>query len=176
MDDSSGPNLEAFLKERPNLARKAKRFKVRFWPGPAGRGYLDWIDKSYRIKETSPADYAFHQFMTLVTNPLWNLLKGPCYRCGDYFLKKRKQQKYCSRTCSSATAAHSSQRRTRDRIQSEKLQSAQEAIDKGRPSRYKRSNNVWVVAETGFSPQWVGRAVNAGKLEVPPDWAISKTK
>jgi hypothetical protein len=108
----SGPHLVKMFKKEPALGRRAQEGKVSFYAASGGRGYLEWLPIVTDAAYHSPQDQAFELFMTLITNPQWELLGGPCRRCSDYYLKKTKRQRaYCSRTCSSTATAVSTMRR-----------------------------------------------------------------
>ena len=75
-------------------------------------------------------EHALSEFMQLITNPLWWKLGGPCERCDDYYLKKRKGQKrFCSQRCGSATTATAATQKSRAQRQKNKIQLAQKAMD-----------------------------------------------
>lgn len=165
---ASGPNLNKMFKQEPELGLRTKQVQASFWPTPSGRGYLDGLVVSSETKPSSPKDDALREFMTLITNPYWEILGGPCARCKDYYVKKTKRQKiYCSRTCSSRATAIPAVRQKRKQEQDEKIRCAQKYIvewgNKKRRSEWKR----WVSVETGYSIQWLSRAINNGHLQEP---------
>jgi hypothetical protein len=167
---ASGPNLNKMFKEEPELRLRTRQAQANFWPTPTGRGYLDGLVLSSEEKPPSPKDDALRRFMTLITNPYWELLGGPCARCKDYYVKKTKRQKvYCSRTCSSRATAVPAIKQKRQQVQDEKIFLAQKFIAewrrraKGRRPEWKR----WVSMETGYSIQWLSRAANNGRLQKP---------
>lgn len=111
----SGPNLKKFFSEHPDLWERAAYGQTRLQPTPTGRAYVEWIP-IVADEPLSPEDDALRNFVSLIGNPLWDLLGGPCARCGDYYKKKTKRQKvYCSRTCSRNATAAISTKRSRER-------------------------------------------------------------
>lgn len=137
-----------------------------------GRGHLDWFPKITETTQPSQKVQALEDFVILITNPQWSLLAGPCIRCGDYFLKKTKRGKtYCSKDCSSRATALPTMQRKRQQERSEKLEQAQNAIDKWGEKKRRISWKKWVSMETRFTTNWITRAVNKRDL-VPPGGAV----
>jgi hypothetical protein len=138
-----------------------------------GRGHLDWLPKLTGTAQPSDKNQALQDFMILITNPQWELLGGPCTRCGDYYLKKTTRQKvYCSRKCSSAATAVPAVTRQRQQEHAEKIRRAQDAIDRWRKGKRTLGWKYWVANHTGYKVQWITRAINNGGLR-PPDSAGS---
>lgn len=52
-----------------------------------------------------PGQWAIRHFALLVLNPLCKHLRGPCPRCGDYYVKKRETKVYCRQSCGNAASA-----------------------------------------------------------------------
>ena len=164
----SGPNLRKLFARYPKLVDRTKCWEMFFYPTPRGQGYLDWNPAYAEANLTSPADYALRDFMTLITNPQWNSLGGPCRRCRNYFLKKTKRKGvYCSRSCSSGETAVCATRKWREREQAEKLTLAQRYIGEWIKVDRRLGWKVWVSNETGFTIRWLSRALNKGALRPP---------
>jgi hypothetical protein len=169
---ASGPDLVKMFSKDPELQRRANDGKMRFWPTPTGRGHLEWIPAPSDAT-ASPHDLAFYHFMTLIANPQWELLGGPCHRCREYYLKNTKRQKvYCSRTCGATETAIVAVRTGRQREHAKKISLAQEQIGKWRKAnlRLKRKRagwKKWVADETKLTVKWLTRAVNKGELRAP---------
>lgn len=53
----------------------------------------------------SPREWAIRHFALLVTNPLRERLYGPCRRCGDYVVAKRRKKLFCSERCKNSASA-----------------------------------------------------------------------
>lgn len=53
----------------------------------------------------STSEWAIRHFARLMLNPLRDKLRGPCPRCQNYYIKKRKTKVYCSRRCGNAASA-----------------------------------------------------------------------
>jgi hypothetical protein len=108
-------------------------------------------------------------------NPDWELLGGPCVRCGDYYLKRaRRRTKYCSRKCSSKETAISSTRSWRADQQERKISRAQECIDEWCNVKRREAWKTWVSRKTGFTDRWLTRAEHNGKINPPsspPKWS-----
>lgn len=169
----SGPHLAKMFRKEPALGRRAQEGKVSFYPAAGGRGYLEWLPILTDAEYLSPQDQAFELFMTLITNPQWELLGGPCRRCGDYYLKKTRRQKaYCSRTCSSTATAVSIMRQRRQQERAKKIRNAQSDIGEWSKNKRRLAWKDWVSNRTGYTVRWITRAVNNGELQ-PPDGSVS---
>jgi hypothetical protein len=105
--------------------------------------------------------------MTLVTNQYWAQLGGPCPECEDFFLKKRRQQKYCTRACSSRATAISTMKRRRREEQEDKVLSANVLIAQWVRQRPKGDWKKWVKNEGGFTLHWLTRAAKNGRIHAP---------
>jgi hypothetical protein len=169
----SGPDLIKMFEKEPDLEPRIRYGRTLFYPTHDGRGHLDWLPKFASTSRPSYRNEALQDFMVLITNPLWELLGGPCQRCGDYYLKKTKRQKaYCSRSCSSAATAVPAVTRQRQQEHAEKIRRAQAAIEKWSKAKRTLGWKDWVINHTGYKLQWITRAVNNGRLR-PPDGAVS---
>lgn len=166
---NSGPNLVELFKSDPELENRLRFGRTQLYPMHDGRGHLDW---SPEISGTVLRPYereALQDFMTLITNPLWKYLGGPCGRCGNYYLKKTKRQKvYCSRTCGLKTTAASAMRQRRLREQGKRIRNAQSFVDEWSKQKRRLAWKPWVSNRTGYTVRWITRAVNSGELR-PPD-------
>jgi hypothetical protein len=102
----SGPNLRKLFDQEPELAEFSKRCQITFYPTDTGRGHLEWSPSDVIEGVSPPKDVARDRFMTLITNPNWETLGGPCLCCGEYFIKMVDRPRvYCSTECSSRTTA-----------------------------------------------------------------------
>ena len=165
---ASGPNLAKLFAQNPELELRTKHGATLFYPTKAGRGHLDWAPSPVGVSRHSPEREALEDFMTLIANPRWELLGGPCARCGDYFVKHTKRQKvYCSRTCSSTATAIPAIKRKRQEEQARKIRSAQQCIAEWGKTKRRLGWKQWVSNETGFTIRWLSRAVNSGALRPP---------
>jgi len=128
---SSGPNLKELFRRKPELEKKMTFGTTILWPTESGRGYIEWDPGPHPVKGAlSWEEHAHIEFAFLITNPMWWKLAGPCDRCGDYYLKKRKGHKrFCSQRCGSATTATAATRKSRERRQKLKILLAQKVID-----------------------------------------------
>ena len=114
----------------------------------SGRGYLEWAPNPVGTNRSSARREVPEDFTTLIANPRWELLGGPCARCGDYFLKHTKRQKvYCSRNCSSAATAAPAMKRMRQVEQSRKTRSAQQCILEWGKTKRRLEWKEWVSNE-----------------------------
>jgi hypothetical protein len=164
----SGPNLRKMFRKDSALAQRAQIGKTVFYPSAGARGYLDWSPVLADQTALSPHDQAFEYFMTLVTNPQWELLGGPCARCGDYYLKKTKRQKaYCSRACGATATAIPAMKRRRQKEHANKIRQAQGVIEEWGKAKRSRAWKEWVSVRTGYTAKWITRAVNNGSLRLP---------
>jgi hypothetical protein len=164
----SGPNLQKLFSRYPELERRTKFGETIFLATKSGRGYLEWAPNPVGEMRSSARREVLQDFMTLIANPRWELLGGPCARCGDYFVKHTKRQKvYCSRNCSSAGTAVPAMKRMRQVEQSRKTRSAQQCIVEWGKAKRRLGWKEWVSIETGFTIRWITRAVNRGDLRPP---------
>jgi hypothetical protein len=153
------------FRREPELTQRAHLGKTLFFPSSGARGYLDWSPILGEQAVLSPGDQAFEYFMTLITNPQWELLGGPCNRCGDYYLKMTKRQKtYCSRACSSKATAIPAVRLKRQKEHAYKIRKAQVTIDEWSGKKRSLPWKEWVSNQTGYTVKWITRAINNGSL------------
>ena len=166
----SGPNLRKMFRKNPELAERAGAGSTVFYTLPYGRGYLDWFPIANERAASSPQDQALRYFMTLITNPQWEMLGGPCRRCKDFFLKKtRRRRIYCSRKCGSRITAVQAVKRHRQQEHAKKIQRARNAKEEWGKRRRRLSWKEWVSNATGYSVKWITRAVTSGELRQPRD-------
>jgi hypothetical protein len=169
----SGPDLIKMFKKEPELERQIRYGRTRFYPVHDGRGYLDWISEITGDPQPRYKDQALRDFLMLITNPQWELLGGPCARCGDFFLKKtRRPRVYCTRKCSSAITAVQAVNQHRKKKHAEKIEIAQRAIGKYSEKKRRLAWKEWVSNQTGYTKRWITRAVNKGDLRSPDDPAV----
>jgi hypothetical protein len=164
----SGPNVRKMFRREPKLTRRAQKGKTVFYPLPGGRGYLEWMPVSAETAVISPQDQALEYFMTLITNPLWEMLCGPCRTCKDFYLKKTNRPRvYCSKKCSSAGTAVPAVNRRREQERDQKIRRAQDAICEWGKVKRRLALKDWVITRTGYTSRWVTRALNSGSLRFP---------
>jgi hypothetical protein len=169
----SGPDLIKMFKQEPGLEDQTRYGQTLFYPMHDGRGHLDWSPAMTGPRQPPFKDEALEDFMILITNPLWELLGGPCSRCGDYYLKKTKRQKtYCSRGCGTTATAASTMRRRRQQERNTKLQKARDAIKEWGEKKRRANWKQWVSDRTRYTTNWITRAVNKGDLHPPDGSAI----
>jgi hypothetical protein len=72
----------------------------------------------------SPREWAIREFALLVTNPLRDNLRGPCRRCGNYFVPKRRNKLFCSEKCKNSASAKRSMTAQRKAEQEVRLRCA----------------------------------------------------
>jgi hypothetical protein len=167
---NSGPNLIEMFKREPELELLVRYGKTRFYPTHGGRGHLDWIPEIANTAQSSYTKQAIQDFMFLIANPLWELLGGPCARCGDYYLKKAKRRTiYCSRNCSSEMTAIAAVKKRRQQEHADKVGRAQEAIEEWTKRKRRLGWKAWVSNLTGYTVRWITRAVSKGHLKPPLD-------
>ena len=121
----SGPNLSKLFGADPNLWAESQRaFHPSLIATKSGNAKMRLLDNAGApgvMASHGKIGIRFHAmvlFNTLILNPLWQKLAGPCARCGDFYIKKRASQKvYCSRRCGNAATATI---RTRERLEGER--------------------------------------------------------
>ena len=164
----SGPDLLKMFRKEPELEQLVRNGVTRFYPVHGGRGHLDWIPAVSELPSSYEA-HALEDFMVLITNPLWELLGGPCVRCNNYYLKKTRRQKiYCSRSCGAKQTAHEAVTRRRKEEHSKKLRLAAKAGREWGEKKRRDTWREWVSRRTGLTGRWITRAVNRGELSRPP--------
>lgn len=153
----------------PELERRTKHGETVFLATKSGSGHLEWAPNPMGANRSPAEREVLGDFMMLIANPRWELLGGPCARCGDYFVKHTKRQKvYCSRNCSSAATAIPAMKRRRQEEQARKIRSAQQCIAEWGKTKRRLGWKQWVSNETEFTIRWLSRAVNRGAL-LPPN-------
>lgn len=164
----SGPNLTKFFAEYPEIEKRARHGRTLFLATSTGRGHLVWLENPTDFDPSSQKDLALTHFMGLITNPLWELLGGPCARCGSYYLKKRKSQKvYCSTKCGTTATSISTVRARRKMAHDAKLSAARQHIERWVRSGTRLDWKKWVARETGITIHWLTRAINNLELKDP---------
>ncbi len=108
-------------------------------------------------------------FGEFVLSPRRNSL-GKCSRCGRYFLNfGRYKKKYCEHRCAAHDSSVANMRTKREKEYAKRLSAARRAIPQV-PDASPHTEDNWkevVAAEAGVKRNWVTRAINRGKLEVP---------
>jgi hypothetical protein len=166
----SGPNLRKMFDEDPELKRRTMHGRTLLIPTRTGRGHLSWLPDPPGLDPYSQKDQALMHFMDLIANPEWELLGGPCARCGKYYLKKTKRQKaYCSRTCGAAATAIPATKKRRELEHAAKISRAQRSIAKWSESKRSMKWKEWVSNKTKYTVKWLTRAANNGQLKPPKD-------
>ena len=164
--DSAGRNLDALFTKEPALREKTKSGKTELFVDRKGNPYLDWEPET-SVQE-SPERLALYYFVLLITNPLVSQFRGPCQRCGTYFLEKAlRQRKYCGKKCGTSVTAVDAVRKFRERQQRKKIKLAQKWIAKWNPKTARQGCKEWVSSHTDLSKHWLTQAERRGKLEFP---------
>lgn len=164
----SGPNLRKMFQENPELARRAQNGITHLIPSETGGGYLLWMPELLDEDVKSMRDGALVHFMSLIANPMWELLGGPCRRCGDFYLKRTKGQRtYCTQKCGSKATAGSAMKAKRQKEHDQKIAKAQKLIKQWEERKRRIDWRQWVSSKPGFTDRWLTRAVNKGQLIAP---------
>jgi hypothetical protein len=165
----SGPNLQQMLYSDYVLWGAVQdSWASLYLPTKTGRAHIALFPEGPGEEKESGKDGARRLFAALTLNPEWNLLAGPCARCGAYYIKKTRRQKvYCSQRCGSANTALPAVRKKRAGEHARKLHSAQEALLHWKPTSNERGWKEWISKRTGLSINWLTRAVNKGELFPP---------
>jgi predicted RNA-binding Zn-ribbon protein involved in translation (DUF1610 family) len=95
--------------------------------------------------------------------------RGPCHRCGEYFVKKVRRQKavYCCRSCGAASTALVCVRGERKRVREEKIAVAQREINKLSSNSRRGDWKEAVAKRTGYNLRWITRSINNKSLRPP---------
>lgn len=164
----SGPNVRKLFQEEPELAAFSVRSQIFFHPTNTGRGYLEWSPSDVVEGVSSPKDVARDRFMTLITNPNWDALGGPCLCCTDYFIKAvDRPRKFCSARCGARVSAVVAVKTKRERDHAEKVKAAQALIEKWKEKKRRGDWKAWIARDIRFTKRWLTRAVNSGDLKPP---------
>lgn len=161
----SGPNTIKLFGQHPELwAESVKAFQPALMPTRTGGAYLNFVTNmgaEGEIEKLGAAGTRFKAFVlfnSLMLNPLWPKLGGPCERCGKFYIKKRASQKvYCSRQCGNAATALA---RTRERIERErndKLDRAKAAMKEWKREKPGDDWRPWVSQRTGIDLRFLTR-------------------
>jgi hypothetical protein len=164
----SGPNVTKLFEQEPELAAFSKRGQITFYPTDTGRVYLEWSPSDVIQEVSPPKDVALDRFMTLITNPNWKTLGGPCRCCGDYFIKMVDRPRvYCSPRCGARVSAVVAVKTKRERDHAEKVKAAQALIEEWKEKKRRADWKVWIASDVKFTNRWLTRAVNRGDLKPP---------
>jgi hypothetical protein len=165
----SGPNLKKMLQQQRELHKKMLGWKILLIPTDEGNAVLRPFPMSPERGESFPTNLAVSSFMTLTTNPYWEMLGGPCARCDDFYIKRIKNQKvYCGRRCSGLATAVPATKRRRDNERAIKIKNARAAIHDWEISpKGKGAWKKWVASKTDLTDRWLTRAVNRKDLKAP---------
>lgn len=118
-----------------------------------------------------PAVESWVEFGFFTLNPYCEEVAGPCARCGNYYVKKRKSQKvYCSRRCGNAATAVVRTAKKINAERDEKMVRAKALIRKWNTLR-SRSGLVWKVwlkeHDPSITDKFVTRRVKMRELPKP---------
>jgi hypothetical protein len=173
----SGPNL---LKMRAPVTGDwayeilEKLFVVHWDPTCGGRANLylaPLVTSPIPEIEPPPEIEAWVQFGIFTLNPHCEELAGPCARCGNYYVRKRRSQKvYCSRRCGNTATALVRTAEARKAEHKQKMIRAKALIREWNTLKG-RSGLVWKVwlreHEPSITDKFVTRWVNMGDLKEP---------
>jgi len=108
--------------------------------------------------------------MLLLTNPLRSRLsEGPCQRrqCDKWFIKRRRLQKCCGRSCNAIVKNAERVRDLREREKKDRLKKVRAAQRSWRSTSTRLDWKSWVSRKAKVSTKFLTRAVNRGELRVP---------
>lgn len=157
-------NTAALQRKDPALLDKIGRGRTTLYiDSRSGKAYLDWEPDIHT--EDGDRSVALHYFAHLITNPQSAALRGPCPRCGRYFIHTtlRKRQ-YCSKKCGAAVTAKGALRSFRQRDFEKKRARAVAAIGEWQTVKRGGDCKRWVAARTTLSLNWLTRAEKKGLL------------
>jgi hypothetical protein len=166
MWQDSGPNTGRLFGQHPQLwVESVNAFRPSLIATKTGGAHLNFVTNmgpEGEIEKLGPAGTRFKAvvlFNSLLLNPLWPKLAGPCKRCENYYIKKRASQKvYCSRQCGNAATALA---RTRERIKTErndKLDRAKTAMNEWKKREHSGEDwKSWVSQRTRIDLRFLTR-------------------
>jgi hypothetical protein len=164
---ASGPNTAKFVIAHPDIyidCQKAWRPGIR--PTKGGHWVIDLVPRA--PEGLAARTQSFVLFNSLLANPLWTKLGGPCFRCKKYFVAERERSRktdrktgrtYCSREC----AWRSTAGEQRDAAREDKLARAKAAITAWRKQHEEPNWKRYVTVTTGIDPRFLTQAVNIKK-------------
>jgi hypothetical protein len=165
---NSGPDAGKFKTKNPDMWLEIERQwstePPRLWPTDGGMVSTVWFPSRIGIAR----NVALRFFITLLTNPLCESVRGPCPRCDRYFVGRKV---YCSRSCGTKSTALAATKKARDREHQDKLIRAAQASREYCTARTKTSKMNWKEWVSRRHPditaKFLTRAVNKGELETP---------
>lgn len=168
---NSGPDLRKFAKLHPELWAYVRQP----WSGLGDKPFLIATDSGMAevvwpcAQSPSSEQEALKYFVSLITNPLWARLGGPCARCGKYYVRRTAHDPkvYCSRSCGTKNSAIAATKKARAKEHAEKLQRAQKSIEQWRSTGTKLDWKEWVSRRGDITSKFLTRAVNRGELTTP---------
>jgi hypothetical protein len=171
----SGPNTAKLFGENPQLwIESQKAWKPVFTPSRTGAANINFVSNIGAdgvMEKLGPAGERFKAVVllnSLLVNPLWTKLAGPCARCDKFYIKKRTSQKvYCSRKCGNAATAVECSRQRIAAERKDKLKRAKVALTEWRNSKAQQDWKSWVAQRTGIDLRFLTRAVNKGEIQSP---------
>jgi len=161
------------LEADPNLRSLTAFGRTRLYPGTNGRAYIEWTPSPSTEELEQWKIEVLQLFVTLITNPLWEELQGPCPTCGDYFLRKSARKRvYCSRKCGARRTAVSAVKVQRLRMQQEKIRFAKKLIAEWEGTVRRIGWKDWIAKRTlgsdlALTVHWLTRSVNNGSIKAP---------
>ena len=178
---NSGPNTAKLFGANQELwIESQKAWHPTLTPtrtGAMGINYVTNMGAEGVMETLGPAGERFKAvvlFNSLLVNPLWEKLAGPCARCGKFYIKKRTSQKvYCSRTCGNAATAVESSRQKIAAERNGKVQQVKAALAEWRKAKPKMDWKPWVSAHTGIDLRFLTRNFTESG-EVKPQPATTK--
>lgn len=168
--NKSGPNLLKLFKENPDLQKSCTQGTTNLIPDRDGVAQLAWLPLRSGRQASPQKDAALTLFAEFLVNPLSLKLGGPCARCGLFYLKNTPRQKtYCSRRCGTGNTAMSATKRKRQAEAAVKVLRAQLALERMQLKKpIPRNWKVRIAAKADVTEKWLTRALNQGKLSLPP--------
>jgi hypothetical protein len=172
---SSGPDFFRFSCDHRKMWEDVERYWVtgrRLNPlllvGAPGGGV--GIGQNNR-PEPDPYEEALRLFLLLLFNPECDRLAGPCARCSNYYIPRRRSTRnkvYCSRSCGTRATALAATRKRRDEDHADKLWRAAEGAREWTTDRTKKEWKPWVSGRhPDITVKFLTRAVNNGELKPP---------
>jgi hypothetical protein len=173
---SSGPNLEQMMIDTGLNSEIAESWIVGFSPTIGARMCCE-VFPGWKVGVQPNAErHARFLFLGFVIFPDCEKLAGPCARCGNYYFKKRSDNKtYCSTSCGTNMTSRDKKRKDREEIERRRLAEVRSvaakelpSIDWARPEHRMKLVEVFNRRKTPRSAplkaQWLTRKRNEGKL------------
>ena len=162
-------NVSRLFDIYPQLAELALEVSARIIPTQGSLAKLFYISLPHD-RRLSGCEFAQRLFLGFLVNPSNELLGGPCYCCGTYFITRTKRRKtcYCSAECGRRFTSRLANAQRRAKEKDQLVEVARQTIRDFTRAGTKLPWKDWVSQKSAISKTWFTRAVRS-KLISEPD-------